>query len=100
MLKETDFWFFTENMEPYKGTKHHFILVYKTEHITTPHDLPAEAQLDFFSLINWAVKEYDFPGGAFFMRFGDTRYTGSSVSHLHAHLLMAMLIPRATNQCG
>jgi galactose-1-phosphate uridylyltransferase len=75
-------------MNPYKNTKHHFILVYKPAHITTPAELPAEALVDLFALINSAITEYKFPGGSFFMRFGETRYNGSSVAHLHAQLLM------------
>lgn len=88
VLKETDFWFFTENMSPYAGTKFHFILVYKPAHITKPSELAPEALADLFALVDWAIAEYKIPGGSFFMRFGDTKYTGSSVEHLHAHLLM------------
>lgn len=88
ILKETDYWFFTENMSPYKGTKHHFIFVYKPAHITKLSKVLPEALTDLFSLVNWAIVEYNIPGGSLFMRFGDTHYTGSSVEHLHAHLLM------------
>lgn len=88
ILKETDYWFFTENMSPYKNTTHHWILVYKPSHITHIGELPPEAQTDLFALMNEVVQEYKLPGGAFFMRFGDTHYNGSSVAHLHAQLLM------------
>ncbi len=88
ILKETDYWFFTENMSPYTGTKHHFILVYKKKHITELSELPVGAAAGMLTILKWATKKYKFPGGAFFMRFGDTKYTGSSVAHLHAHLLM------------
>lgn len=88
ILKETEYWFFTENMSPYKGTKHHFIFVYKPAHVTKPSEITPEALVDLFSLVSWATEEYKIPGGSFFMRFGDTHYTGSSVEHLHAHLLM------------
>lgn len=88
ILKETEYWFFTENMSPYAGTRHHFILVYKPEHVTVPSALSADALTDMHALMNWAAETYEMPGGSFFMRFGDTRYTGSSVAHLHAHLLM------------
>lgn len=88
ILKETEYWFFTENMSPYVGTKYHFIFVYKPAHITKPSEMLPEAQADLFSLVNWAIAEYKMPGGSFFMRFGDHRYTGGSVEHLHAHILM------------
>ena len=88
ILKETDHWFFTENMSPYAGTRHHFIFVYKPEHVNELAGITPEAFADLFGLINSAVSEYEIPGGAFFVRFGETRYTGGSVAHLHAHLIM------------
>lgn len=88
ILKETEYWFFTENMSPYAGTKYHFIFVYKPAHITTPKEIPPKAVVDLFILLNAAIEEYKILGGAFFMRFGDTRYNGSSVAHLHLQLLM------------
>ncbi len=75
-------------MSPYIGTKYHFIFVYKPSHISTPKELSSEAIKDLFSLFDWAVEEYKIPGGSFFMRFGESKYTGGSVQHLHAHLLM------------
>lgn len=88
ILKETEYWFLTENMSPYDGTKYHFILVYKPSHITTLSEISPEASKDLFSVLSATVEEYKIPGGAFFIRFGDTRYNGSSVQHLHAQLLM------------
>ncbi|MEK7510854.1 MAG: hypothetical protein AAB582_01285 [Patescibacteria group bacterium] len=88
ILKETEYWFFTENMSPYEGTRHHFIFVYKPAHISHIDELPPEAIVDLFALVNEATHRFSIIGGSFFMRFGETRYTGSSVTHLHAHLLM------------
>jgi diadenosine tetraphosphate (Ap4A) HIT family hydrolase len=87
ILKETVSWFFTENMSPYEGTTHHYIFVYKPTHIRFPSELTAEARVELFDLIDWAVKEYHIPGGGFFMRFGEGGYNGSSVEHLHGHLI-------------
>lgn len=88
VIKETDYWFLTENMSPYAGTRYHFIFVYKPGHIRDISELGAAALSDLFSLVCWTTGTYEFPGGSFFMRFGDHRYTGGSVEHLHAHLLM------------
>lgn len=87
ILKETDYWFVTTNMSPYEGTRHHFLLVYKPEHITSPDQISGEAQRELFTHISSLNKEYKITGGAFFMRYGDTSYTGSSVEHLHAHVI-------------
>lgn len=87
IIKETDSWFFTENMSPYEGTTQHFIFVYKKAHVTTPGEITSESRAELFELIDWAIREYDIRGGSFFMRFGEGGYNGSSVEHLHAQLL-------------
>jgi diadenosine tetraphosphate (Ap4A) HIT family hydrolase len=88
IVKETDFWFVTENISPYIGTKYHFIFVYKPKHITKPSEFVPGTAEDLFTLVNQLVEENQIPGGSFFMRFGDTRYNGSSVEHLHGQLIM------------
>ncbi len=87
ILKETEYWFVTENMSPYEGTKLHFLFVYKPTHITSPSDLLPEATQDLFALVAWITETYAIQGGSFFMRFGNTAYNGSSVEHLHAQLI-------------
>ncbi len=87
ILKETTSWFFTENMSPYEGTTCHFIFVYKPNHITLPSELTPEARIELFDFVDWAIQEYNILGGSFFMRFGEGGYNGSSVEHLHAHLI-------------
>ena len=87
ILKETDYWFLTENMSPYEGTSHHYIFVYKPTHITLPSELTNESRIELFDLIDFTIKEYDIPGGAFFIRLGEGDYNGSSVEHLHGHLI-------------
>lgn len=86
ILHENEHWLITRNMYPYKNTKNHFLLIHKN-HIQYTHELSNEAQLGLLELINWAVKEFNIPGATYFMRFGDTKYTGASVSHLHAQLV-------------
>lgn len=88
ILKETDFWFLTENMSPYEGTLHHFIFVYKPSHVSTLSAVTPEAGQDLFALLAWATKTYAIEGGSFFMRFGDMQWNGSSVAHLHAQLVV------------
>lgn len=88
IIKETPYWYFTENMSPYEGTKYHFILVYKTKHTNDLGDVESEAVQDLWTLVKWAVQKYNIVGGAFAMRFGDTHFNGSSVTHLHAHIIM------------
>lgn len=88
ILKETAYWFVTTNMSPYEGTKHHFLFVYRPSHAVHIKDISAEAYGDLLSCMQWVADEHHITGGSFFMRFGDTHFTGSSVEHLHAHLLV------------
>ncbi len=98
ILKETDYWFVTENMSPYEGTTHHYIFVYKPAHITTPGDMEDCAKIELSNLISEASEEFGIEGGSFFMRYGDTQYNGSSVEHLHAHLISGVSENEATDK--
>ena len=86
ILHENEHWLITRNMYPYKNTKNHFLLVHK-KHIDRPEEMSQQAKHDFFNIVEWATKEFSILGATFFMRFGDTRYTGASVAHLHAQLV-------------
>jgi diadenosine tetraphosphate (Ap4A) HIT family hydrolase len=88
ILKETDYWFVTENMSPYEGTSHHFIFVYKPAHISRPKDIMSEATHDLFALVSEITERHHIEGGSFFMRFGNMEWNGSSVEHLHAQLIV------------
>ncbi|MES2471164.1 MAG: HIT domain-containing protein [Patescibacteria group bacterium] len=88
ILKETKFWKVTDNMYPYKPTKHHILLIHK-DHIKHESELSKEAWLELKDLMDEVCKERNITGGALMMRFGDTQYTGASVSHLHAHIIQS-----------
>lgn len=88
IIKENDSWLLTTNMSPYAGTKHHFFFVYTKEHKIKPSDMTREESADLFELIAWVTQEHDIAGGSFFMRFGEAGWNGSSVEHLHAHLVV------------
>ncbi len=86
ILKKGKHWIITENFQPYEGTKHHLIAVSRT-HVTSFEKLSSAAQAELFSLFGAQVKKRAIKGGALFMRFGNTDYTGGSVEHLHAQLI-------------
>ncbi len=86
ILKEKDFWLATENMYPYKGAKKHILFIHK-KHLSNISELSNEAWSELHTIIKDILSEKDIPGGTLMMRFGDTRYTGASVTHLHAHLI-------------
>ncbi len=89
ILAEDEHWVLTENFAPYKGARHHFLLVAK-HHCIGFWELTNEAKLAFFLMLDKAREIAQATGGALIMRWGDTDYTGASVSHLHAQLVIGV----------
>lgn len=90
ILKQTGDWLITRNSWPYKNSKHHFIIVCKT-HKENFGDLKVSDFPDVAKLVRWAIKKYRIKGGGLILRFGDTTYTGSTVCHLHFHLIIPQI---------
>ncbi|MDP2651648.1 MAG: hypothetical protein Q8O94_00745, partial [bacterium] len=91
ILRDLKYWALTECFPKIEGAKEHFLVVSKFldqegRHLLFP-TLPAEAWEEFGKLLEWTISEYQLPGGAFFFRFGNTDFTGASVSHLHAQIV-------------
>lgn len=92
ILKEEGDWLITKNSWPYVDTRHHFVAICRT-HKEQFSDLTARDFADVSTLINWAIDEFNIPGGGIAMRFGDTKYTGATVCHLHMHLIVPEIDP-------
>lgn len=91
VIRDMKFWILTECFPKLDGAKEHFLIVSKFLdgkgcHLLFP-TLSTDAWAEFGTLLEWVITEYQLPGGAFFFRFGDTDYTGASVSHLHGHIV-------------
>ena len=86
ILSEGNFWLATDNMYPYKGAKTQILFIHKA-HITSISEITEKAWAELRELINKMVSERKVPGGTFMMRFGDTRFTGATVTHLHAQII-------------
>lgn len=86
IIKDGKYWVLTENFAPYKGSKHHLLAVTK-KHVQHFDTLSPAAQAELFKLVGDEARKRGIKGGALFMRFGDTDYTGGSVEHLHAQLV-------------
>lgn len=82
------YWFVTENMYPYKPTLHHFLLIHK-EHVTHINQISKEAWVELHEIISELNNSNSIGGGSLMLRFGDTHFTGASVSHLHAHIIQS-----------
>lgn len=81
-------WLVTDNMYPYKPVKQHLLLIHET-HIEHASELSLQAWSELLEIIKFESTERGIVGGALTMRFGDTHFTGASVSHLHAHLVQS-----------
>lgn len=79
-------WFLTNNSWPYKDTKNHLIILGQ-EHKENFLELTDKDLSSIKFLVNFAIKKWKIKGGAIAMRFGDTNYTGASVSHIHLHII-------------
>jgi|SRR3989344_257627 len=86
VYKKSDKWFLTNNSWPYKNTAHHLIIL-GDEHKENFSELTKKDLASIGFLTNWAIKNWKIKGGALSMRFGDTDYTGASVSHIHFHII-------------
>jgi ATP adenylyltransferase len=88
VLKRSGGWLITENIKPYPNAAFHFLLV-STKHLTSIAEMTSTDWQCIQELIHWAEEEYKIEGAAFAMRYGSSRFTGASVTHLHAHLIVA-----------
>ncbi|MFZ2681521.1 MAG: hypothetical protein WAZ14_00240 [Patescibacteria group bacterium] len=81
-------WSVTDNMYPYQPSKHHILLIHSThiEHVT---ELSAQAWGELQTILAEETERRQIPGGTLMLRFGDTHFTGGSVSHLHAHIIQS-----------
>ena len=79
-------WFLTNNSWPYKNSKHHLVIL-GDEHKEEFSELTKKDWESVSHLVNWAIKKWKIKGGGLAMRFGNTDYTGASVSHLHFHII-------------
>lgn len=88
IIAEGKYWTITTNQWPYEHTDAHFLLIAR-QHVETVTDLAPGAFEELGQHIQALVRDNQLQYGGIAMRFGDIRYTGATVNHLHAHLLQA-----------
>jgi len=86
VFKRKSGWFLTNNSWPYKNAEHHLIIIGE-KHKENFSELTKKDFEAVAYLTKWAIKKYKIKGGGFAMRFGDTNFTGASVSHIHFHII-------------
>lgn len=88
ILKEGKFWLLTENQWPYEKVKHQMLAIYKT-HIEHINEIDPAAGAELFEMFGEETKKRNIIGGGVAIRFGSSPHGnyGSSVLHIHAHLV-------------
>ncbi len=94
ILKKNNGWFITLSTWPYKNSQYHFLIIGQ-KHKENFNNLKNPDFWAIMKLINWANRKYKIRGGGLILRFGDTDYTGSTVCHLHFHLIVPKLDKRS-----
>jgi ATP adenylyltransferase len=84
----TRHWTVLPNDFPYAGTSLHLLLVPR-QHAGDLLELDALAQADFFAALAAARDRYGLGHYGLGVRNGDCRYTGATIAHLHAHVVVA-----------
>ncbi len=84
-LYETPCWILTSNQYHYKNAKQHFMVIAK-EHAENILDLPDTAFTELGEIMRFVEKKYRFTGGGLLFRFGDPRYSGATIKHLHMQI--------------
>jgi len=89
--KTGQYWVVTKNDYPYPGTNHHYLIIHR-KHIEHLKEITKPAMAELADHLKWLSKKYKLPAGGLTIRFGNSDYTGASVAHLHAHLLVGGII--------
>ena len=89
-------WVVTENFDPYQGTQHHFMFIHR-KHIVSFSEMKSVALQELVLLTKKLERKFLLPAGVFLFRFGDTRYTGGSVTHFHGHFVLGDKKTKKTN---
>ena len=87
VLKKGTYWLITPNDYPYEGTTLQLLLIYK-DRVRHLHEVHPDAFRELQEMLVWIEQEYQLDHGAFLIRFGETSFSGGSVDHLHAHVIV------------
>jgi len=87
ILYRTRHWTVTPNEFPYPGTSLHLLLV-PDQHAGDLLELSEEVRRDFWEALGTVAREHRLTHYGLGVRNGDCRYTGATIAHVHAHVLV------------
>jgi ATP adenylyltransferase len=88
VLFETGHWAVTPNEFPYQGTALH-LLVVPHRHAGDLLDLSDAELADFWTALRRIRERFALTHYGLGVRNGDCRYTGATIAHVHAHVLVS-----------
>lgn len=80
------YWYVSLNKFPYEGVQYQFLIA-AIEPIYKIEDMPKEMLIDLKDMWLKLINNYKIPGGALCFRFGNTTYSGATLTRLHCHLI-------------
>lgn len=83
-------WFVTRSMQPYDNAAEHYLII-AISHMEQLTDLSGADMVEVHDLATAVAG--DEGGGALLLRFGDTKWTGATVRHLHFHVVVPEIDP-------
>jgi ATP adenylyltransferase len=95
ILLRTSHWSVTPNEFPYPGTVLHLLLV-PDQHAADLLDLDDDTRQDFWTALASVRSRYGLGYYGLGVRNGDCRYTGATIRHVHAHVLVGDTDPEST----
>lgn len=87
VIAQNNSWYVIPNLWPLKNSDDHFVVIAMRNNITSPTELTETEKIEFFEICKQIVKDYLIEGGAICMRFGTPAAAGTTVTHLHAHMI-------------
>jgi len=87
ILEQNETFLVTDNAFPYPGTIHHVLIIPK-KHISNLSEIDINSWINLKEMIEWVIKDRKIEGASLFLRFGDSRFTCSSISHLHFQVIV------------
>ncbi|NJC72875.1 HIT domain-containing protein [Planosporangium thailandense] len=87
VLHQTAHWVVTTNKYPYAETRLHLLLVPRA-HVEDLLDLEPAARDEYWTVLRWVRDTYGLTFYSIGSRNGDGRYTGSSIAHVHVHVVV------------
>ena len=87
ILLSTRHWLVTPNAFPYAGTQLHLLLI-PDQHVGDLLQLSDEVRADFWVALAAVAEASELRYYGLGVRNGDCRFTGATVEHVHAHVLV------------